>query len=253
MNKIHVSHPLDGATLIEIDAPPANPLSLEMRLAFEAELDRISDDVSQRVLIVTGKGEHFSAGDNLIDALERGEDSLSSLKQFGALLEKLENLRVPVIAAINGAAVGGGLELALCCDIRIGSDKASFIGAGVNVGLMASVFRLPRLIGTGPAKAMLLTGLPVSAQEALHFGLLTAMHSPETLMDEALLLAKRLASRAPLSVEATKRQCGQAFDISTDDAMAVAIAELNVLARSHDHKAALAAFAKKEAPKFSRC
>lgn len=253
MNKIHVSQPLDGVTLIEIDAPPANPLSLEMRLAFEAELDRIAGDDSQRALVVTGKGEHFSAGDNLIDAFRRGEDSLSSLKQFGALLDKIEALRVPVIAAINGAAVGGGLELALCCDIRIGSDRASFIGAGVNVGLMASVFRLPRLIGTGPAKSMLLTGLPVGAQDALRFGLLTAVHSPETLMDEALRLAKRIATRAPLSVEATKRQCARAFDIETADAMEAAIAELDVLARSQDHKSALAAFAQKQTPKFSRC
>lgn len=252
MRKIHVSRPLEGATLIEIAAPPANPLSLDMRKAFEAELDRIAEDDSQRVLIITGRGDHFSAGDNLIDARARGEDALASLKQFGGLIEKIEALRIPVIAAVNGAAVGGGLELALCCDIRIGSDKASFVGAGVNVGLMASVFRLPRLVGTGPAKSILLTGLPVDAQEALRIGLLTAVHPPDQLLDAALQLAKRIASRAPLSVEATKRQCGRAFDIHTDDAMEVAIAELEVLARSKDHETALEAFANKKPPSFSR-
>lgn len=253
MSKIHVSEPSRGVTLIEIDAPPSNALSLQMRQEFDANLERIEKDENQRALIIAGRGDHFSAGDNLIDSHINSEGRLESLKQFADLIERIENTRVPVIAAIHGGSIGGGLELALACDIRIGSEQAFFIGAGVNVGLMASVYRLPRIIGVGPAKAILLSGKKVGAQEALRYGLITEIHPREQLLDEAVKLASHIATRAPLSVEATKQYCAMAFDLTPEDALKVGLSEVEKLSRSQDHREALEAFANKKTPQFSRC
>ncbi len=115
------------------------------------------------------------------------------------MLERIETYLIPVIAAVNGHCLGGGLELASVCDIRIASQAASFVCAGVNVGLMASAYRLPRLIGVARAKQMLLTGAPHDAATAERFGLVTAVHAADTLLPEAIRLAARIASRAPLS------------------------------------------------------
>jgi len=160
--------------------------------------------------------------------------------------------RVPVIGAINGWCVGGGFELALCCDIRIASTEAQFVCAGVNVGLTASTYRLPRLIGIGPAKQMLLTGLETDAETAYRFGLVTALHKPDHLMAAAIALAERISSRAPLSVEATKRLAGQALNLTPADGMAALAKELIPLSRSQDHAEAVSAFLEKRQPLFKR-
>ena len=245
---VHV-HPISEAVvLLEIDNPPMNPLGVEMRQTFMDALDQVETNDALRCLIVTGKGKAFCAGDDLKNVGPAGED----LAGFGRLLDRLEQTRVPVVAAVNGWCVGGGFELACCCDIRIASTEARFVCAGVNVGLMASTYRLPRLIGVSRAKAMLLTGLPHDAETAERYGLVTGLHAPEALRDAAIALAERIASRAPLSVEATKRTSNRALDLSPDDWGAIAGPELRVLRKSNDHKAAVAAFRDRKDPVFTR-
>jgi enoyl-CoA hydratase/carnithine racemase len=225
-----------------------NPLGAPMRAAFMAALDEVETNDALRAIVVTGRGRAFCSGDDLKDVGPGGED----LAGFGRLLDRLDAARAPVIAAVNGWCVGGGFELALCCDLRIASTEAKFVCAGVNVGLMASAYRLPRLIGVSRAKAMLLTGLPHDAETAERFGLVTAVHAPESLREAALTLAARIASRAPLSVEATKRIAARAPDLSPEDAATMQAQELRVLRRSNDHKAAVAAFREKREPVFTR-
>jgi enoyl-CoA hydratase/carnithine racemase len=221
---------------------------MEMRATFMAALDEVETNDALRCLIVTGRGRAFCAGDDLKNVSPAGED----LAGFGRLLDRLEATRVPVIAAVNGWCVGGGFELACCCDIRLASTEAKFVCAGVNVGLMASTYRLPRLIGVSRAKAMLLTGLPHDAEAAERYGLVTGLHAPDELRPAAIALAERIASRAPLSVEATKRTAGRAPDLSPEDANRMLGQELRVLRRSNDHKAAVAAFRERRDPVFSR-
>ena len=245
---IHTHRIGDQVVLLEIDNPPMNPLGVEMRAAFMEALDEVETDDRLRAIVVTGRGRAFCSGDDLKNVGPGGED----LAGFGRLLDRLDASRAPVIAAVNGWCVGGGFELALCCDIRIASTEARFVCAGVNVGLMASAYRLPRLIGVSRAKAMLLTGLPHDAETAERFGLVTAVHPPEALRDAALDLAARIASRAPLSVEATKRIAARAPDLSPEDADRMQAQELRVLRRSNDHKAAVAAFREKRDPVFTR-
>lgn len=246
--EVHVEPAAPGVVKLTIDNPPMNPLGVEMRETFMRALDEVEADESLRCLIVTGKGKAFCSGDDLKAVGPQGED----LAGFARLLDRLEASRAPVIAAVNGWCVGGGFELALCCDIRIASHEARFVCAGVNVGLMASTYRLPRLIGVSRAKAMLLTGLPHDAETAEHYGLTTGLYAPVDLMDAAVRLAERIASRAPLSVEASKRTANRALDLSPEEANKMLAAELRTLRKSNDHKAAVAAFRERRDPEFTR-
>ena len=246
--QVHVQPISEAVVLLEIDNPPMNPLGVEMRQTFMEALDQVETNAALRCLIVTGKGRSFCAGDDLKNVGPGGED----LAGFGRLLDRLEATRVPLIAAVNGWCVGGGFELACCCDIRLASTEAKFVCAAVNVGLMASTYRLPRLIGVSRAKSMLLTGLPHDAETAERYGLVTGVHAPDELRPAAIVLAERIASRAPLSVEATKRTANRAPDMSPEEAAAMAAPELRILRKSNDHHAAVAAVRERRDPVFTR-
>jgi len=253
MSAIHFAKSAAHVALLEIDNPPMNALGRAARAALLARLDEIDADKDARVVVLTGRGRAFCGGDDLKEQAEAQKAKSSAhLGEFGKVLERIETYRLPVIAAVNGWCLGGGLELASVCDIRIASIEAKFVCSGVNVGLMASAYRLPRLIGVARAKHMLLTGSPLDAATAELFGLVTAVHPPEMLMKEAIALAERIASRAPLSVEATKRTAALAPDLSPQEAAQVNAKELAVLARSADHKEALAAFIAKREAVFRR-
>ncbi|WP_050043993.1 enoyl-CoA hydratase/isomerase family protein [Bradyrhizobium sp. LTSPM299] len=205
---VHVENIGKDVCVLTIDNPPMNPLNEAMRGALVAALDETEANMDLRAILITGAGRSFCAGDDLKQ--DQGKNGRTT--GFGRLLQRLDSIRRPVVAAINGWCIGGGFELALCCDIRIASTEASFTCAGVNMGLMASAYRLPRLIGVSRANAMLLTGLPFNAQTAEHYGLVTGLHAPEALRSAAIALTQRIASRAPLSVEATKQVSGKAMD-----------------------------------------
>jgi enoyl-CoA hydratase/carnithine racemase len=252
MSALHQSRPAQGVVLIEIDNPPANALGSAMRAKMVALLDALEADHTVRAVVLTGRGKTFCTGDDLREAAAAGRVTPQAVADFNAMLDRLERFRAPVVAAVNGHCVGGGLEIALCCDIRLASTKASFTAAGVNVGLMASAWRLPRIIGVAKAKVMLLTGLPVDARGALDNGLVTDVHEPDALLDAAVALAGRIASRAPLSVEATKRVASRAIDMDAKAAAASNVEEIAILSASEDHAGAVAAFAERREPVFRR-
>jgi len=203
--------------------------------------------------VLTGTGRAFCSGDDLKEqAAARAAGSSSHLGDFARLLDRIEAFRVPVVAAINGWCMGGGLELALVCDIRVASPEATFTCSGVNVGLLASAYRLPRLIGVARSKHMLLTGSPFDAMTAERFGLTTTTFTSNDLVNEATAIAARIASRAPLSVEAVKRTVAKAPDLNPEEAASLIARELGPLAGSADHREALAAFAEKREPRFVR-
>lgn len=252
MSAIQIDRPAAGVARIVIDNPPVNALGRDVRRSLSAALQQLHDDLDVRAVILTGRGRTFCSGDDLVEAASRGDAALESLKDFAELFDRLESLRPAVIAAVNGWCTGGGLELALCCDLRIASEAARFVCAGVNVGLIASAHRLPRLIGLSRAKSMLMTGLPADAADAERWGLVTAVHAPDRLDAAALALAERIASRAPLAVEAAKRCAAQAFDLEPEAARAAYEREVAALAVTEDHAAALKAFLAKTEPTFRR-
>jgi enoyl-CoA hydratase len=253
MSAVHFSKPVAHTALLEIDAPPTNALGQNLRREFLSHLKVIDEDLAIRAVVVTGRGKAFCSGDDLIEReAARNAGGEDRTLAFPALVDRIEALRVPVIAAVNGWAVGGGLELALGCDIRIASSDAQFVCAAVNVGLIASAYRLPRLIGVARAKHMLLTGSPFDAATAERYGLVTEIHAADALRNAALVLAERIATRAPLSIEATKRIAGKAIDLDAPAAAEALGREIEILIKSADHAEALAAFREKRPPKFRR-
>ncbi len=252
---IHLNRVGEHVALIEIENPPRNTLGRDMRARLRGLLETLAADMSVRAVVVGGRGTAFCSGDDLreeFEAIAGGSERGANLIDFGRLLDQIESFRAPVIAAINGWCAGGGVELALCCDVRLASTEAKFVCAGVNVGLMASAYRLPRLIGVGPAKHMLFTGLPYEAERAERFGLVTGVYRPGDLAPAALDLAARIASRAPLSVEATKRVVSRAPALAPAEALELQAKELGALIQTADHLAAVTAFLEKRAPAFTR-
>jgi len=208
--------------LLELDNPPANSLSATIKEKFLQLLEEIEADPTIRVLIITGRGTRFCVGDDLKQAMNNSSTKgkiINNLKNFSKVIDRVEALSIPTIAAINGWCIGGGLELALCCDIRIAADSSNYIAAGVNVGLTASGYRLPRIIGIGPAKRILLTGDKIDAQQALRFGLVTDLYPKEVLLENVIQLAKIIASKAPLALKATKQIANTALDLTAEESI----------------------------------
>lgn len=251
--QIHQSRIDGNIVLLELDNPPMNALGPAMLRQAEDALHQIEHDTSVRALVLTGRGRAFCSGADLkAFAADGPEHAARDIEHFNRVLELVARCRAPTIAAVNGHCLGGGFELALCCDLRIASTEAKFVCAGVNVGLMASTYRLPRLIGLSRAKTMLLTGAAHDAATALAWGLVTELQAPEELLPAALHLARRVASRAPLSVEASKRVADRALDLSPAEADELIAREMAVLRASHDHQEALSAFLAKREPVFGR-
>ncbi len=177
-----------------------------------------------RCLIITGDGEKsFVAG---ADISEMANLSMLEGQAFGsrgaAVFRKIETLHVPVIAAVNGFALGGGCELAMACDIRICSDNARFgqpeVGLGIIPGFSGTV-RLARLVGMGIAKQLIYTGKAIKADEAMRIGLVNAVVPQAELMDKAMELANQIAANAPLAVKAAKLCINDEYDMDADAAI----------------------------------
>ena len=236
-----------------------NACNLAMWVAAGEALEEAEADPEVRVVVVTGAGERtFSAGADL-KAVMRGEparpdDPVRAAWGFAGIAN--HPISKPVIAAVNGNAMGGGTELALGCDLVVAVDSARFGLSEVKVGLFAAsggVFRLPRQIPPKLAMEMILTGEPIDARRALEAGLVNYVVPRAELMDKALDLAARIAANAPLSVQASKRIAlrivDAAFDDERDDWRRTE-EEMAKLATSEDAKEGPRAFAEKRAPQW---
>lgn len=200
----------EGIGIITIDRPNAlNALNKDVFDEMGPLLDKIAMDTGIKVVIITGSGEKaFVAGADIAYMIPMSSPEGKEWAQIGqSVFNKIENLPQPVIAAINGFALGGGCELAMACDIRIASEKAKFgqpeVGLGIIPGF-AGTQRLPRLVGKGIAKEILFTGDMLNAEEAFRIGLVNKVVSKDTLLDEAKNLAKRIIKNAPYAVSLCK-------------------------------------------------
>lgn len=242
-----------GVELISIDRPPVNAL----RPADWARLGEVvrhcAADESVRAIVLTGNGSAFCAGADVRglagDAPSVGGSTANAV--VAATAATLRMLRVPVLAAIDGPAHGGGLELALACDIRLASDTATFAAAGVNMGLVASVGSLIAAIGDARARWMLLTGSTIGAERANAWGL-AMEHDAPSVLDAALDLAAELASKPPLAVEATKLAATQYHLLSRADHDRLVNELFTELADTRDHAEALDAFLDKRPGGYGR-
>lgn len=255
--QVHVDRPVPGVAVLTVDSPPRNAFGPPEGEAFFAAFEPLDADPAVRCIVVTGAGRAFLAGGDLrlqltLTTAEAQSAYADHPRSLSAALRLVEQARVPVVAAINGPVAGGGLEFALGCDVRLASEDATFVAAGVNVGLILGWYRLPRIVGLGRAKQMLLTGSPCTAEQAERWGLVTEVHPPDALLPAAVALAERIASRAPLSVESTKACANRAFDLTGDELAALQREKFLEMFATRDHEEALRAFFDRRTPSFER-
>lgn len=204
----------DGVAIVKLNRPEAlNALNSD----FFRELNDVMDHLPEEagVMIITGEGKAFAAGADIAEMVDKDPAEAREFSKYGQdTFNRLEVLEIPVIAAVNGYALGGGCELALACDFRIASEKALFGQPEVNLGLIpgfAGTVRLPRLVGVGNALLMLTTGEPIRAAEALQIGLVSKVFAPEQLMEETLRIAKLILAKGPDAVRKVKAVTRQAM------------------------------------------
>ena len=209
------------------------------------------DLATVRCLILTGAGEKsFVAGADIgeMSTLTKAEGEAFGKKGNDVFL-KLENFPVPVIAAINGFALGGGCEISMSCDIRICSDNAMFgqpeVGLGITPGF-GGTQRLARIVGPGMAKQLIYTARNIKADEALRIGLVNAVYPQAELMDEAMKLASTIAGNAPIAVRNCKKAINEGLQVSIDEAVAIEEKLFGDCFESYDQKEGMANFLRKK-------
>jgi enoyl-CoA hydratase len=261
-----VDRPADGVTRLTLNRPQRlNAVSHELFVALEKSLLAADGDPATRVVIVTGAGRAFCAGLDLVDGFDTPEQQAAgpavggfdAQERVARVLTRPRRMRTPVIAAVNGPAAGGGLALALACDVRIGATTARFNVAFVKVGLSGCdcgvSYLLPRAVGTSAAFDMMLTGRAVDAEEALRIGLLSQVASEADLQDAALHTAGLICANSPFGVQMTKDVMWQALDVGSLGAAIELENRTQVLCTlTDDQPEAVAAFLEKRPPVFGR-
>lgn len=204
---VQVERPLPGVAQLTIRSQPLGVLRFGVKRALRAALAELETDRSVRCVVLTGVEKAFSVGSDIKDFSTEVGWLLENDYVEAALNAAIENSRLPVIAAINGFAMGGGAVLALACDLRMAAQSAKFGFPEVKVGAFASgsgTQRLPQLVGRGRALDLLLTGRTIDAQEALRIGLVEYVFSDDELLDQALRLAATIGENAAPAVSASK-------------------------------------------------
>lgn len=245
----------ENIAIITLNRPDAlNALSKGLLTELDNLLEEIRKDNKIRSVIITGGGRAFSAGADLSEAGSGDEADMRARMELGQkVFDKIETFDKPVIAAINGYALGGGLEMAAACDMRIASEKSSFGNPEVNIGLIPSwggCVRIPKLVGKAKAAQIILTGERIDAKEAEKIGLVNKIVSPDELQSSATYLAGQLATKAPVAIRLAKDILSKAMEISMDEGNKMMIEGGIVCAKSEDIIEGISAFFEKRTPKF---
>ena len=211
----------DAIAFVTVSNPATmNALNTLFFEEMNAFLDSIENNEDVRVIVITGDGKAFVAGADISEMVDKNSEQGSSFSKFGQnTFKRLENIKIPVIAAVNGFALGGGCELTQSCDFRIASTKAKFGQPEVNLGLtpgFAGTQRLSRIAGLGNALYLLLTAEMITADEALRMGLVQKVVEPEQLMEEVNSLAAKIASKGPKAVQKVKYLVRKGFSTDFD-------------------------------------
>ncbi|MBM3221199.1 MAG: enoyl-CoA hydratase/isomerase family protein [Candidatus Rokubacteria bacterium] len=250
----------DGIATLTLNRPERlNALGDTLREDLHDAVERASDDPEVRVMIVTGAGKGFCSGGDV--------KAMSERKERGSgrpLMEKvapgrdltvlaLRDAPRPIIAAVNGAAAGAGMNLALACDMRLASTAAKFAQAFVRRGLhpdWGGTYFLPRVVGTAKAAELIFTGEVIDAQEALRLGIVSAVHAPEELMPAALALARKIADGPPIAIRLAKRAIYHNLDCDLRQALEFETFAQNICYETEDAAEGIKAFVEKRSPSF---
>lgn len=204
--------------ILTINNPPVNPLTKDVLAELEKTVDELSTNDDVWALIITGAGEKaFVAGADIRQfPLLKQEDGRKMAQWGQQIFDKIAALKMPVIAAINGFALGGGCELAMACDIRVASENAKLGQPEVNLGVMpgyGGTQRLPRLVGLGKAKELIFSGETIDATEAYRIGLVDRLVPKGAALEEAIKLAQVILTRAPIAVRLSKEAIDKGWEL----------------------------------------
>jgi len=248
----------DGVAVLTLQRPEQmNALSVALLDALSEAIDDLYDRPDVRAVIITGAGDRaFCAG---ADLKERAGMAPSEVRRFlrriRALMTRIERLPCPVIAAINGVALGGGCELALACDLRIAADVAKLGLTETTLAIIpgaGGTQRLPRLIGKGRAKELIFSGRRVDAQEALQIGLVEQVAPAAELLDAARALARRIVDNTgPIAIAQAKFAIDHGLEVDLETGLAIEAKAYEVTIPTRDRLEALAAFREKRKPVFT--
>lgn len=213
----------DGIYILTINRPEAlNALNLLVYKEINQVLDEIENNPEVKVLIVTGEGKAFVAGADIAEMSGMNSEEALPFSITGQeTFDRLEQIYIPVIAAVNGFALGGGCEFAMACDFRVASSKAKFGQPELNLGLIpgyAGTQRLSRLCGLGNALWLILTADMINAEEALRIGLVQKVVEPEQLMETVIAMATKIAANGSTAANRAKQVIRQGFDLPFDEA-----------------------------------
>ena len=259
MSKPHVLYEIsDHIAVITLNRPRArNAFSTEMISLWTRYLQEARADETVRVVVVTGRGDTFCSGGDIRDMAE-GKLQSWDMKRFlwdgvHRIALTLEDLDKPVIAAVNGAAMGAGMDMALMCDLRVCSDRARFAESYINLGVVpgdGGAYYLPRLVGSARALELLWTGEVLGADQALELGIVNRVAPHDRLLEEAFALAQKIAAKPPLAVRMTKRAVYQGLTSSLRAHLDSISSQLALLTETEDHMEAARAFLEKREPRF---
>jgi enoyl-CoA hydratase len=261
-----VDRPRPDVALVTLNRPERmNSMAFDVMVPLKKMLDELTHDNSVRVIVLTGAGRGFSSGADHksagtvpnVDGLTRPTFALRSMQVLDDVILALRRMHQPVIAAVNGAAIGGGLCLALACDIRVAASGAYFLAAGINNGLTASElglsYLLPRAIGSSRAFELMLTGRDVDAHEAQRIGLVSRTVPDNDLLEVCYQMAEGIAAFSRPGIELTKRTLWSGLDAASLEAhmQAEGLGQLFVRLLTANFEEAVAARAEKRAPVFT--
>lgn len=245
----------DKIAVLSLNNPPGNSLKMPLLQELDKMLDELNQNADVKVIIITGAGKMFASGAD-IDEISKltSKELAKEMSAFGQkVFLKLENGPKPVIAAINGFCLGGGLELAMSCHMRIASDRALMGLPEITLGIIpgfGGTQRLPRIVGMSKATEMILSGEPIRAEEALAIGLVNKVVSKDTLLDDAKKVAAKMTSKSGNSMRIALGSIGRGSQVDLAKAMDVESSCFGELYGSYDMKEGVSAFLEKRKPDF---
>lgn len=245
-----------GIGLITLNRPEAaNALSIQLLTDLNECLDEVAKNREIRVVLITGSGDKaFCAGADLKERKNMNEQQVrETVRLIGSTVNRVEALPQPVIAVLNGVAFGGGLELALACDLRIASSEAKMGLTEVSLGIIpgaGGTQRLPRLIGLGKAKELIYTARRITASEALEINLINEVVEKEDLLKRATELAREIAKNAPLSLIQAKIAINKGIEVDLTTGLKIEELAYNELLYTEDRMEGLVAFQEKRQPQY---
>ncbi len=245
-----------GVGIITLNRPDKmNSFNREMALLLQEKLDECASSAKVRSVLITGSGKAFCAGQDLAEAIDPNGPGMNKIlvEHYNPIVARIRSLEKPVLAAVNGVAAGAGANLAICCDIVVGSASSSFIQAFCKIGLVpdtGGTFFLPRLIGMQKATALMMLGDKISASEAEQMGMIYKVFPDEDFLNEALNLARRLAEMPTRGLYFTKK----ALELSMNQSLEVQLVNEDNLqqkaAATKDFKEGVHAFLEKRKAEF---